>query len=98
MADTWDLLKQVIENERKSFVPSYQKQATDEECLGLALSHYFEHGGESILKTCYSGLEDANFYSENEVIELLIDGHDPQQIVAAFYHQGGGNEASTDQG
>jgi hypothetical protein len=67
-------LKTLIQNQiRTSFTPEYQSKATDEEALGLIVSHYFKWDGLRILKVCYAALEDANFHTENETIQALID-------------------------
>ena len=67
-------LKNMIDRQKKdSFVPEYQDKATDEEALGLIVSNYFQWDGLAILKTLSSALEDANFHSENEKIQAMID-------------------------
>ena len=56
-------LKQMIDRQKKDFfMPEYQDKVTDEEALGLIVSHYFEWDGLAILKTLSSALEDANFH------------------------------------
>ena len=65
------LIKQLV-----AYYRSYFKEGaspTVEERIGLAIAHYFDGDGLSILKTCYSALEDANFHKENETIQMLID-------------------------
>ena len=67
-------LKQMIDRQKKDFfVPDYQNKATDEEALGLIVSHYFKWDGLAILKTLSNALEDANFHTENEIIQAMID-------------------------
>ncbi len=56
---------------KESFVSGYI--ATDEEAMGLLVSKYFEWDGLKILKTTYNALEDANFHTENEHIQQMID-------------------------
>ena len=58
---------------QKSFVEEYKDKATDEEAMGLLISHYFEWDGLKILKATYNALEDANFHTENEIIQGMID-------------------------
>jgi hypothetical protein len=41
--------------------------------MGLLISHYFEWDGLKILKALYNALEDANFHTENETIQGMID-------------------------
>jgi hypothetical protein len=66
-------LKELIKAQIKhSFMPEYQAQATDEDALGLMLCRYFEYDGLAILKATYSALEDANFHTENRLIERMI--------------------------
>lgn len=72
-----DLLKQVIEQQRKNFIPEYQGKATDAECLGMALASYFRWDGVSILQTAYAALEDSGYHAVNEVIEKLITRENP---------------------
>ena len=77
-----ELLQQVIEIIRRThFIPEYQEQATDAECLGIALAHYFGWAGMDILETCYAGLEDSNFHTINEVIDLLLHAEVPNALA-----------------
>jgi len=55
----------------ESFVAGYK--ATDAEAMGLLLSKYFDWNGVDILQTTYWALEDANFHTDNETIQVLID-------------------------
>ena len=65
-------LKGILEEVKaKSFVEGYE--ASDEEALGILISNYFQWTGLPILKTTYWALEDANFHTENETIEELIN-------------------------
>jgi hypothetical protein len=58
----------------QSFVKEYQDKATDEEGLGLIVSHYFEWNGDQIIKAFCEALEDANFHSfRDEVIKLAVN-------------------------
>ena len=67
-------IKTIIEEKKKDiFEAKYQDKATDEETLGIIIAHYFDWNGISILKTTYAALEDANFHTENETIEKLIE-------------------------
>ena len=71
---TMSTLKEMIDKQKKvSFVPDYVDKATDEEALGLIVSNYFQWDGLAILKTLSSALEDANFHTENEKIQAIID-------------------------
>lgn len=80
--DVNGLLKHVIEQVREeAFVQDYKAKATDEECLGIALSWFFGWSGEPILKVCYSGLEDANYHTINQVIEALIEADEPDSLA-----------------
>lgn len=70
-------LKEIIKNRIKtSFVKEYQDKATDEEALGLVIADYFKWNGLAILKTLYNALEDANFHTANETIQVLIDKYE----------------------
>lgn len=75
-------LKEIIKSQiKKSFVKEYQDKTTDEEALGIAISHYFKWDGLAILKTLYNALEDANFHTDNEVIQGLIDKYEKAAIT-----------------
>ena len=79
-------LEKVIEHVKHThFIPEYQEQATDAECLGVALAHYFGWQGTPILEACYSGLEDGNYHTLNEVIEILKNTHDTKRMAHALY-------------
>jgi hypothetical protein len=60
----------------QSFIKEYQDKATDEEALGLIVSHYFEWSGEPIIKAFCEALEDANFHSFREDVLKLAEKHD----------------------
>jgi len=67
------LLDRVVELKRKeAFVPSYQSQATKEECLGIAISNYCEWSS-LIFKVFIAALEDANFHTEAEEVQNIYD-------------------------
>jgi hypothetical protein len=83
-----ELLNEVVEMIRRgSFVPEYQDKATREECLGIALSHYFEWNGMRILKTACEGLEDANYSSEASVLELLLDDENAPTLARKIFEE-----------
>lgn len=68
-----ELLKQIVAIERAiAFVPEYRENATDAECLGLALASYLEWDTRIII-ACISALEDANFHSAAEVLRKATD-------------------------
>ena len=56
---------------KESFVDGYK--ASDEEAMGLLVSKYFEWDGLSILRASHDALEDANFHSEAEVVDGLLE-------------------------
>jgi hypothetical protein len=65
-------LKEIIQKQgNRSFVEG--SLWTEEEALGIVISHYFEWDGLKILKTLSYALEDANFHSENEIINGIIE-------------------------
>jgi len=65
-------LKQIVEIiKRESFQKEYRDQATDAECLGIAIAKYFEWGFNEIVETASAAFEDANFSSFNEQFENL---------------------------
>jgi hypothetical protein len=66
------LIKQLIDSIRNRCFDNSYEPASDEQCLGLALSHYFGYNGIKILQTTYRALEDGNYHHENETIEQLI--------------------------
>jgi len=43
------------------FVEDYE--ATQPECFGIVLAHYFEWNGDQIAQAAYAALEDANFHT-----------------------------------
>lgn len=64
-------LKPLIDRIRKeTFIDG--SKATDADCLGILLAKYFQWDGFEILKTASAGLEDANFHSENAIIQAMI--------------------------
>ena len=53
-----------------SFVPEYQEKATLEECVGIAISKYFEWDTRIFL-AFYEALEDANFHTAASEVRTL---------------------------
>jgi len=66
-----ELMDQVVTIIRyNSFVPEYQEKAPVEECVGIAISKYFEWDTR-IFIAFYEALTDANFHdAATEVITL----------------------------
>ena len=63
-----DLINEQI---AQSFIQEYRNKATDQEGLGLLVSHYFEWCGDLIIETFCEALEDANFHTfRQEVLDL----------------------------
>jgi len=64
MADarTSTLLRLIQEQKQETFVQP--EQATDEDALGILVSHLFQWDGLAIMRTFHSALEDANFHTE----------------------------------
>lgn len=58
---------------KKTFIPSAQANATEEEAAGIMLSQYFQWDGLSILEVAQAGLEDANFHKESAAIGEMIE-------------------------
>ncbi len=54
-----------------SFTPEYQEKATVEECIGKAISKYFEWDSR-IFDAFASALEDANFHTEASTVKELF--------------------------
>ena len=66
------IINPMIQQIRTSaFVPEYQDAASDEECLGLAISKFYEWDGYAIYKSFIEALNDANFHSFAGKIEDL---------------------------
>lgn len=65
------LMGQIVDEIRsESFVAEYQSKATPEECIGLAVAHYFDWDSR-IFYVLAEALEDANFHTEAaEVMEM----------------------------
>lgn len=60
-----EMLKVIIKNIREtSFVRGYD--ASDEECLGIAIAHFFQWNGKKIMLASAEALQDANFHQEAE--------------------------------
>ena len=67
-----ELIKKIIDDVRNnSFKEEYKNKATDEECLGIAISKHFKWDGEAIFKTATSAFEDSNFHGFNEKFETI---------------------------
>ncbi|MBI5357038.1 hypothetical protein HZB78_05540 [Candidatus Collierbacteria bacterium] len=67
-------IKPLIDSIREvCFVPEYRDKVTDAECLGLAVSKFFEWDGIAISKTAIEALGDANFHTLAGKIEELLD-------------------------
>jgi hypothetical protein len=63
------LMDEIVKIIRNScFIPEYQEQATVEECVGLAISKYFEWDTR-IFIAFKEALEDANFHTEASMVE-----------------------------
>ena len=54
-----------------AFTAEYRDQATDEECMGLLVSEYFEWAGKPILVALIEALEDSNYHSLVNAINEL---------------------------
>ena len=54
----------------ESFVPTYHEQATVEECVGIAVSKYFEWDTR-IFTAFKEALDDANFHTAASQIDNL---------------------------
>lgn len=69
------IIKPLIQKIRTdAFLPEYQDAATDEECLGLAVSKFYEWDGYAIYKSFVEALGDANFHSfAGKIEELAIE-------------------------
>ena len=52
------------------FVPEYQEQATVEECVGIAISKYFEWDTR-IFSAFREALDDANFHTAASKVDSL---------------------------
>jgi hypothetical protein len=55
-----------------SFVPEYQEKATIEECVGIAISKYFEWDTR-IFKAFAEALDDANFHEVARKVDEMLD-------------------------
>ena len=55
-----------------SFVPEYQEKATLEECVGIAISKYFEWDTR-IFRAFSEALDDANFHTAARKVDDLLD-------------------------
>lgn len=63
----------LIEKGKESFVKDYDP--SDEEILGLIVSHVLKWDGLRIAKAAYNAFEDANFHTLNEAFVKLLKKH-----------------------
>jgi hypothetical protein len=78
------LLDKVVEIIRhNSFTPEYQPKATIEECLGIAVSKYFEWDTR-IFIAFYEALEDANFHTAAEEMRKIAERVNKQYSRSYF--------------
>ena len=71
---------------RNCFMPEYQAQATVEECVGIAISKYFEWDTRIFL-VFYEALEDANFHTEAEEVWKLAERVNKRYSKSMFSKQ-----------
>ena len=70
---TRELIEEVIERTRSdAFVPEYQPKAPPEECLGIAIAHFFEWDSR-IFDVCAKALDDANFHEAAAEVRRLTE-------------------------
>ena len=70
--DIQEAVKPILAKIRTAaFVAEYRDQATDEECMGLLVSKYFEWAGKPILMALIEALEDSNYHKLTEAINEL---------------------------
>ena len=68
-----DLMNQIVfVIRRRCFRPEYQAKATVEECVGIAISKYFEWDTR-IFTTFKEALDDANFHTEASKVDSLLE-------------------------
>ena len=65
-------LKVLIDKQKKETFTN-PDQHEDSDALGVLIAHHFEWDGMAILQTFYSALEDANFHTECEEVQRMID-------------------------
>jgi hypothetical protein len=61
---------------RERYEPEYQAGVSDAEALGAMISAYFEWDGIKILNAFQAALEDANFHSINQQIDIIREKED----------------------
>ncbi len=67
------LMDEIVKNVRYNcFLPEYQEQATVEECVGIAISKYFEWDTR-IFTAFKEALDDANFHTAASKIDSLLE-------------------------
>ena len=65
------LMDEIVKNVRYNcFLPEYQEQATVEECVGIAISKYFEWDTR-IFTAFKEALDDANFHTAASKVDSL---------------------------
>ncbi len=57
---------------KESIQPEYQKQVTEEEGLGMAISKHYQWEPAVILRLVYVMFEDANMHTENKTVEKWL--------------------------
>ena len=73
MTNLEGLIKATI---KERFMEEYQAGITDAEALGAMISIYFKWDGVQIMNAFQYALEDANFHSINQQIDIIREKED----------------------
>jgi hypothetical protein len=78
------LMNEIVEVVRREcFRPEYQTKATEEECVGIAVSKYFAWDTRIFL-AFYEALEDANFHTAADEVRTLAERVNEQYSKSYF--------------
>ena len=67
-----NLIQMAAEEQRQeSILPEYQAETSDAECLGIAIAHWAEWTGDTIVEAFLSALEDANYHAQKTAFETI---------------------------
>ncbi len=78
------LMNEIVELVRREcFRPEYEAKATEEECVGIAVSKYFAWDTRIFL-AFYEALEDANFHTAAEEVRTLAERVNEQYSKSYF--------------
>lgn len=86
--DAQAVLRPILDQVKNSvYLPDYRAGVKDAEALGVLVSKFFKWDGADILAVAYSALEDANYHSDNKIIERMQKGEDVAKTIKGLEEQ-----------